>query len=344
MQQYSLSTVSVIRTEKGKNLILQCDSEERHFQVGSKDLDEMVTKIEQGSQDSQTAYPASSSSKPKGLTSPTSVSSFIRPPSAMANPDRQHGLPPRKVSFVTPVGKSATALYDFDAQGDDELTVREGERLFVLDDTSDDDWWKCSRDSNGEEGVVPASYIELDEGQPSGNPEAADAAMTAAAADDAKQRRIQEEEDARLAQQLADQDDTDYHRANAKAADRKLTAARDAEQRKLQEAEAAARRKRESEARSTQRREAERAMTNPGLSTGPMPPRLTTRPESAQSVNRNPGGGPSPPKRPDSAPRDGKMSKYCAPFTYTLERSLMGFNTLFYSDSTRATRPNSNLA
>ncbi|KAG0148091.1 hypothetical protein CROQUDRAFT_75775 [Cronartium quercuum f. sp. fusiforme G11] len=309
VQQYSLSTVSIIRTEKGKNLILQCRNEERHFQVPSKDLDEMVSRIERGRKDLtvETSNTTSSSPRPKGLTSPTtSLMPSLRAPSAMASPDRPPGHVNRKVSFATPVGKSATALYDFDAQGDDELTVREGETLRVLDDVSDDDWWKCARESNGEEGVVPASYVELEEGQPSGNPEAADAAMTAAAADNAKRRRIQEEEDARLAQQLADQEDSDYHRANAKAADRKLLAARQAEQKKLQEAEAAARRKRESEARSIQRREAERAMTNPGLSSGPMPPKLTARPDSAQSVSRMLNDGPVPPKRPDSAPREGK--------------------------------------
>lgn len=308
VQQYSLSKVRVIGTEKGKHLILQCDNEERHFQVASKDLDEMVTKIEQGHQalSIQAPNPTPAPSKMKGLASPTtSLTPSLRPPSAMANPDRPSGQNARKVSFAEPVGKPATALYDFDAQGDDELTVQEGERLYVLDDTSDDDWWKCSRMSNGEEGVVPATYIDTDEGQPSGNPEAADAAMTAAAADEAKRRRVQEEEDARLAQQLADQEDSDYHRANARVADRKLIVAREAEQNKLLEAEAAARRKRESEARSTQRREAERAMTNPGLATGPMPPKLTARPDSAQG-HRSQYGGPSPPKRPESAPREGK--------------------------------------
>ncbi|KAH9823198.1 hypothetical protein DFH28DRAFT_881263 [Melampsora americana] len=308
VQQYSLSKVRVIRTEKGKHLILQCDNEERHFQVSSKDLDEMVNKIAQGHQalSIQASTPTSTPSKMKALASPTtSLTPSLRPPSAMANPDRPSGQNARKVSFLEPVGKPATALYDFDAQGDDELTVREGERLYVLDDTSDDDWWKCSRESNGEEGVVPATYIETDEGQPSGNPEAADAAMTAAAADEAKRRRVQEEEDARLAQQLADQEDSDYHRANARVADRKLVVAREAEQNRLLEAEAAARRKRESEARSTQRREAERAMANPGLATGPMPPKLTARPDSAQG-HRIQNGGPMPPKRPESAPREGK--------------------------------------
>ena len=50
-------------------------------------------------------------------------------------------------------------LYDFTADGDDELTVTEGEDLIVLERDSDD-WWKV-RSSKGREGVVPASYVEV---------------------------------------------------------------------------------------------------------------------------------------------------------------------------------------
>lgn len=57
-------------------------------------------------------------------------------------------------------GEQAVALYDFTADGDDELTVKEGEQLFILDKVTSDEWWKC-RNGNGVEGVVPASYIEV---------------------------------------------------------------------------------------------------------------------------------------------------------------------------------------
>ena len=57
-------------------------------------------------------------------------------------------------------GHSALAIYDFDADGEDELTVKEGEKLVVIDKEGSDEWWKC-RNARGEEGVVPASYIEV---------------------------------------------------------------------------------------------------------------------------------------------------------------------------------------
>lgn len=53
----------------------------------------------------------------------------------------------------------AVALYDFNADGEDELTVKEGENLTVLE-RDGEEWWKC-RNAEGLEGVVPASYLEV---------------------------------------------------------------------------------------------------------------------------------------------------------------------------------------
>lgn len=51
------------------------------------------------------------------------------------------------------------ALYDFNADGEDELSITEGEQLVVLEKDGDE-WWKC-RNARGQEGVVPASYVEI---------------------------------------------------------------------------------------------------------------------------------------------------------------------------------------
>ncbi|KAJ8101299.1 hypothetical protein POJ06DRAFT_93964 [Lipomyces tetrasporus] len=53
------------------------------------------------------------------------------------------------------------ALYDFDAQGDDEVTIREGDDVFILDDQKSDEWWMIRHSLSGKEGVVPSSYIEV---------------------------------------------------------------------------------------------------------------------------------------------------------------------------------------
>lgn len=70
----------------------------------------------------------------------------------------------------------AIALYDFEAQGDDELSVAENEPLVIVE-RENDDWWKV-RNASGAEGVVPASYVEATEAPA----DAADAAAAAAAA------------------------------------------------------------------------------------------------------------------------------------------------------------------
>ncbi|KAK9466417.1 hypothetical protein V1512DRAFT_263569 [Lipomyces arxii] len=57
--------------------------------------------------------------------------------------------------------KFGKVLYDFDAQGDDEVTVREGDDVFILDDKKSDEWWMIRHSLTGREGVVPSNYIEV---------------------------------------------------------------------------------------------------------------------------------------------------------------------------------------
>ena len=52
-------------------------------------------------------------------------------------------------------------LYDFMAQGDDEVTVAVGDEVLVVDDSKSDEWWQVRRLKNGKEGVVPSSYVEV---------------------------------------------------------------------------------------------------------------------------------------------------------------------------------------
>ncbi|KAK9767141.1 cytoskeletal protein binding protein, partial [Basidiobolus ranarum] len=68
-----------------------------------------------------------------------------------------------------PEPKLAIALYDFEPQNDDELDLRADEQVWVVDDFSSDEWWRCKivdEQGNEREGVVPASYLQLDDGYP----------------------------------------------------------------------------------------------------------------------------------------------------------------------------------
>ncbi len=54
--------------------------------------------------------------------------------------------------------KSATALYDYDADEANELTFPEGATITDID-MLDEDWWQGSY--NGQTGLFPANYVEL---------------------------------------------------------------------------------------------------------------------------------------------------------------------------------------
>lgn len=92
--------------------------------------------------------------------------------------------------------KMAVALYDYTAQGEGEISIREGENLLVIDD-SDPEWWNVrSMKKSGGEGFVPMTYVQLkkklgDSSAPTSS------AQAAAVVDPDALRRQQEEEDQR---------------------------------------------------------------------------------------------------------------------------------------------------
>ncbi|KUI66375.1 Actin cytoskeleton-regulatory complex protein sla1 [Cytospora mali] len=57
--------------------------------------------------------------------------------------------------------KKGKMLYDFMAQGEDEVTVADGDEVIILDDSKSEDWWQIRRVKTGKEGVVPSSYVEI---------------------------------------------------------------------------------------------------------------------------------------------------------------------------------------
>lgn len=59
------------------------------------------------------------------------------------------------------IQKKGQMLYDFMAQGDDEVTVANGDEVIILDDSKSDEWWMVRRIKNGREGVVPSSYVDI---------------------------------------------------------------------------------------------------------------------------------------------------------------------------------------
>lgn len=57
------------------------------------------------------------------------------------------------------------AIYDYEPQGEGELSISEGDILYVLEKSGDDDWWKAKKKAKGEDedepvGLIPNNYIE----------------------------------------------------------------------------------------------------------------------------------------------------------------------------------------
>lgn len=57
-----------------------------------------------------------------------------------------------------------TALYDYAPQGENELSIREGEIIYILEKSSDDDWWKAKKRAPSEDedepmGLIPNNYV-----------------------------------------------------------------------------------------------------------------------------------------------------------------------------------------
>lgn len=57
------------------------------------------------------------------------------------------------------------AVYDYEPQGESELSIKEGDILFVLEKSGEDDWWRAKKKASGDDedepvGLIPNNYIE----------------------------------------------------------------------------------------------------------------------------------------------------------------------------------------
>lgn len=57
------------------------------------------------------------------------------------------------------------AIYDYAPQATNELAIAEGDILYIVEKSTDDDWWKAKKKATaGEdeepEGLIPNNYVE----------------------------------------------------------------------------------------------------------------------------------------------------------------------------------------
>jgi hypothetical protein len=257
VQKWQTADIANISSEKSKHVDIEIGGATPTtltFNVGSKDNVEAITKklessrdlTRPSSQDSSSPQPSSSrlvSSAPqkgseKGTVRFSPASPTIIPPRDEEEEEEEeetevhHPAPNGHTKAIkADHGEPAIALYDFTADGDDELSVVENEELVVME-RDGDEWWRC-RNAGGAEGVVPASYLELKPASstpasrahpPQVEEEPDDGAREAArqaqeAADRAEAERLQREEEERAAKERKKQEAQRRAREAATAAE-----------------------------------------------------------------------------------------------------------------------------
>ncbi|RXK37875.1 hypothetical protein M231_04874 [Tremella mesenterica] len=281
VKQLSITDLAHVSQPSSKNLELTFStlSEPLLFHCGSSDAAKaIVAKLEASKAAAGEAlqmieaesHVEASDEEPEHPVTEAKAVRFATEPSAQAPAANGHG-------------EAATVLYDFDAQGEDELSVHENEFVTVVD-KENDEWWVV-RNQAGHEGVVPAQYVQIGDGPAATGAETdtedeeeegrrqEEAAAAAAAALEAERREAaQRQAEQRLAIEKAARE-----KQRQEEEDRQLALQMEAKQREKQEKRERRRQEelqRQQEEEAERRREAARRLE---------PPKIAKRP-SAQNV------------------------------------------------------------
>ncbi|KAI0698514.1 hypothetical protein C8T65DRAFT_10646 [Cerioporus squamosus] len=249
VRKWQTSDIQSVKLEKSKHVHIDVggpDAANLHYHAGSKDTaEEIMAKLESSRAIANGGVPATNGT---ASTPPAEEPPIERPRSSAqksvhfaqdepeeipAEPyeEEEEEEPPHAVPEdhgAVSDGLGAVALYDFTADGEDELSVYEGEGLVVLERDSEE-WWKV-RNARGEEGVVPASYVELVGGEavvPPAPSQASEEAAAAAAAQKAAQEAAEREEEERRS--AAEREHAEKERKKHEAEQRAKAAAAAAE-------------------------------------------------------------------------------------------------------------------
>jgi hypothetical protein len=103
------------------------------------------------------------------------------------------------------IPKWGICVYDFQAEGGDELSVEENEQLYVLNYERTDGWWRVQK-VDGDVGLVPSAYVQFDDEEEEYHPTVA-APIHQAHADVDEIRRKREQEERELQQRRIAEDE-----------------------------------------------------------------------------------------------------------------------------------------
>jgi len=179
VQKWLTSDIINISNEKPKHIGVEIGGTypaSLLFNVGKDNVEVIMKKLESsrelakslthdlpGSDGSRFVAPASLKGAEKGTVRFSPASPTIIPSREEEEEEEEGEDIPAPNGHVekskTGHSESAIALYDFTADGEDELSVTENEEVVIIQ-RDGDEWWKC-RNARGVEGVVPASYLEF---------------------------------------------------------------------------------------------------------------------------------------------------------------------------------------
>lgn len=287
VQKWQISDVEDISVEKNKHVHIGMggpNATKLHFNVGSRDTaDAVVEKLETSRTLASAEQRATISPPPRSEVSSPVKKNGVSVRFAEESPAI---IPPRESSEEeeeeeeteeggqgTDDGEPAVALYDFEGTGSDELTVQEGERLWIIEKEGEE-WWKC-RNEHGIDGVVPASYLENTGGAPVTAEPEDDGAAEREEQERLEAERKEEERKERERVEKEQKKKEQEQRAKAAAA----AAEADRKRREKEEAAAAAeaeRRKRQEAAKRAQQKAERRQSSSPHPPTSQPKPREST--------------------------------------------------------------------
>ncbi|KAI9492787.1 hypothetical protein BDB00DRAFT_826432 [Zychaea mexicana] len=115
-----------------------------------------------------------------------------QPPAMPARPGQQQQRQPASPPACDP--KWGLVQFAFEAESGEEVSVDENEQVLVVDHTRTDGWWRVEK-TNGKQGLVPETYVELHDDQQHNDDDDNAAAL--------EQQRLEEEERARREQEEA---------------------------------------------------------------------------------------------------------------------------------------------
>ncbi|KAH6914937.1 hypothetical protein BKA70DRAFT_559793 [Coprinopsis sp. MPI-PUGE-AT-0042] len=284
VQKWQTAHVTDVTSEKAKHVQIEIAGPtpiSLHFIAGSKDNAEEIMAKTQSSKAIATAgaspaSPETSSSRrlppARNVHFDDSSPVIIPPPPAEPEVESEDEEQPQDT------GEYASVLYDFTADGDDEMSVKEGEQLLILE-RDGDDWWKC-QNADGHTGMVPASYLELASEPQNGT---AVAAVPTPSVDHAKAKR--EEAERRRKEQEREQAEQE-ERAQQEEQERlqREEEERTRKKREAQEKARAAAAAAEAEREKRKLAAARKAASPPPVSPPPEPKKEATRSSSKQSA------------------------------------------------------------